>query len=528
MKQQGEFKKRMIRFLLPLLALALMFPQSGNIPSLAEETTIVQSITVPSYSSNNAAYSYYMQLDSNQKSVYNALKTLTPTSGTVNISLASPLTLTYAQRNDAQATQALTEKLSPIVQGALDALLKDYPEIFWLAFGANGCGYEYSYTMSGGAGQYRYTLRTLTFSPVLLDSYQPVQSSLLSTLNNALADFSITGSTRYEKLKSIHDGLAARITYDTDETHDRRFDAYGALIDGLSVCEGYAESFKLLCDRAGIPCILVVGTGVTSTGSEGHMWNAVQMDDGKWYGVDVTWDDVTWTDNKGKVHEAVVYDFFLVGTQTKDTSFGRRMFAQSHVASGFFSNASYSLEFVYPTLSATAYVPGSGITTTQTTATIPTNIEPPLPSETTTAAIVATTTAATTKKKTTQPTAKTTTSATKTAASSAIVPGETSSTTTAKSGTQAAGDITDETTTDGSNTVVPAIIGKDGFPLPLWTVAAGVAAMLLLVLAIVLLTRRSRKPRYESAYKAFAPSQQPYDESGGTSSRSDDGPIDLT
>lgn len=43
----------------------------------------------------------------------------------------------------------------------------------------------------------------------------------------------------------------------------------------------------MLCDKANIPCALIGGIGNTGA----HMWNAVQMDDGKWYGVDVTWDD---------------------------------------------------------------------------------------------------------------------------------------------------------------------------------------------------------------------------------------------
>lgn len=43
----------------------------------------------------------------------------------------------------------------------------------------------------------------------------------------------------------------------------------------------------MLCDEAGIPCALISGKG----NGGAHMWNAVQMDDGKWYAVDVTWDD---------------------------------------------------------------------------------------------------------------------------------------------------------------------------------------------------------------------------------------------
>lgn len=50
--------------------------------------------------------------------------------------------------------------------------------------------------------------------------------------------------------------------------------------------------FRWCCARAGIQSFLITGSSVNpSTGtSEGHAWNAVRID-GKYYHVDVTWDD---------------------------------------------------------------------------------------------------------------------------------------------------------------------------------------------------------------------------------------------
>ncbi len=48
-------------------------------------------------------------------------------------------------------------------------------------------------------------------------------------------------------------------------------------------CMAYAYSFQFLCDRAGIPCILVV--------SDIHQWNQVYID-GRWWAVDLTACDV--------------------------------------------------------------------------------------------------------------------------------------------------------------------------------------------------------------------------------------------
>lgn len=52
------------------------------------------------------------------------------------------------------------------------------------------------------------------------------------------------------------------------------------------VCSGYSAAFKVLCDALGIPCVTVRGLG----GSGGaHRWNYAQMEDGRWYAVDVNY-----------------------------------------------------------------------------------------------------------------------------------------------------------------------------------------------------------------------------------------------
>ena len=49
--------------------------------------------------------------------------------------------------------------------------------------------------------------------------------------------------------------------------------AYGALVDGRTVCTGYAMAFKALCDRLELPCRVVLG----SRGGE-HAWNEIVLD----------------------------------------------------------------------------------------------------------------------------------------------------------------------------------------------------------------------------------------------------------
>lgn len=65
------------------------------------------------------------------------------------------------------------------------------------------------------------------------------------------------------------------------------WNAYGALYNGYALCEGYANGYKLLCDKAGIECMSVSG----SYDGTPHAWNIVNDGTGSWYLVDPTFDD---------------------------------------------------------------------------------------------------------------------------------------------------------------------------------------------------------------------------------------------
>jgi hypothetical protein len=93
--------------------------------------------------------------------------------------------------------------------------------------------------------------------------------------------------TKFEKSHIIHEYLVQNIKYENNfEQNENAFNVYGALIDGLAVCQGYAQAYKLLLHMAGIESKIV--TGIAR--DENHAWNLVNYD-GVWYHVDVTWND---------------------------------------------------------------------------------------------------------------------------------------------------------------------------------------------------------------------------------------------
>ena len=86
-----------------------------------------------------------------------------------------------------------------------------------------------------------------------------------------------------EKIRQIHEWMVKNIAYDTS-LRSRHIDSL--LATGKSVCQGYAELFYVFMGELQVPCEFISGTA----GGESHAWNAVKLD-GKWYYVDVTWDD---------------------------------------------------------------------------------------------------------------------------------------------------------------------------------------------------------------------------------------------
>ena len=108
------------------------------------------------------------------------------------------------------------------------------------------------------------------------------------------------GATPYELELYAHNYLIGVCDYDEEAVELQKpgrggpneQNAYGALVEGKAVCEGYTRAFQLLCDRLSVPCWVIQGQaeGFDGEGNTNHIWNCVMLD-GDWYQVDVTWDD---------------------------------------------------------------------------------------------------------------------------------------------------------------------------------------------------------------------------------------------
>lgn len=93
-------------------------------------------------------------------------------------------------------------------------------------------------------------------------------------------------SSPIEKARYIHDEICNRVEFvNQDEEYLRT--ATSALLYKKANCQGYSDSFYMLCRMCNLNVIKVYG--VFDGGA--HAWNAIEFGDGKFYCVDVQIDD---------------------------------------------------------------------------------------------------------------------------------------------------------------------------------------------------------------------------------------------
>lgn len=159
---------------------------------------------------------------------------------------------------------------------AINAYLEDHPEVFWISN-------QFSYGSIGNQTTLQlYSYLSGTECAKSIETFTEKIDSIMTSIPSGLNEYHLE--------KYIHNTLLDNCEY-ADGVKDssdgwEEFSAYGALVNGSAVCEGYSYAMNLLLSKVGIKSYYINGHGENTL----HMWNVVNID-GNWYHLDATWND---------------------------------------------------------------------------------------------------------------------------------------------------------------------------------------------------------------------------------------------
>lgn len=196
-------------------------------------------------------YPYYAMLDEKGQHIYRQI---------------------YANANVLNASFAPVEPVTARrLRDIISAVYNDHPELFWLETAyackrrANGQCVEIDL-------EFNRTAKNLEGENA---AFEKAASDILAGAGSFTDD--------YDKECYVHDALMRTVDYSTGAEMNQS--AYSALVNGRTVCAGYARAFQYLMQQLGVPCYYCVGYA-----GESHAWNIIRLED-DYYNVDVTWDD---------------------------------------------------------------------------------------------------------------------------------------------------------------------------------------------------------------------------------------------
>ena len=140
--------------------------------------------------------------------------------------------------------------------------------------------------------QYIYNSSTFSADIVYTANYYTnasQEAAVTKKVNSVLAQLNLNGKNEYEKILAIYDYICRNVRYDNvhlnNPSYTLQFTAYAALINGTSVCQGYAVLLYRMLLESGIDCRVIDGIGAGGK----HAWNIARIGS-LYYNMDATWD----------------------------------------------------------------------------------------------------------------------------------------------------------------------------------------------------------------------------------------------
>lgn len=158
-------------------------------------------------------------------------------------------------------------------------------------------------------------------------------SKTITKLKEVLNSLNLDGKSDYEKCKAIREWIGKNVKYDDEYFKNpgscprkNAHDMTGAVLDGYTVCDGFANLFHYMASEAGL--LTLFEEGPTKVSGIQHAWNLVRIN-GTFYYIDCTSVSL---DKNGEA-----YDEFLLG---QDTMFNLRVTPKNDTIESTYSNIS--------------------------------------------------------------------------------------------------------------------------------------------------------------------------------------------
>lgn len=198
-----------------------------------------------------------------------------------------------------------------IMRNAINGIRDSSPRTFWC---------KNSYTWSWDKNDYKISTIGLILNCDkdfnVEDGLQPVIDEVnaltaeLDSYVQSIVDLIPDNYSDYEKILFANDYLCTNYKYDTRYYTSNVYisNAYDFFKEGKGVCQAYTLVFMAIMDELGIR------SDVVSSEAMNHIWNLVELN-GKWYHVDVTWNDPCFRTLKNDTFGKSSHKYFLLSSE---------------------------------------------------------------------------------------------------------------------------------------------------------------------------------------------------------------------
>ncbi len=218
-----------------------------------------------------------------------------------------------------------------------NAFKNDHPERFEMMIDNQGNNYltPYGYSWDGVDKVYSFFPKYY----ITKDEYNFYMAEIEEKANKLIEDIDVSKIGEYEASKIVYERLCENIDYVLDAPYCHTI--YGSLVNGASVCDGYAKAYQFLLNKLGIIAHTVSGNSYNPTTGvgEAHAWTLVRIN-GEYY-----YSDVTWADQTKVFYSYLNCDY---STITKDHQFANPGYSipeSSATKDNYFTITGYELDY---------------------------------------------------------------------------------------------------------------------------------------------------------------------------------------